>query len=274
MNSISPEFVERYQILYAKDPKSRIFAPLAEAYRRMGLLKEALQVSQNGVEDHPHFASGLLTHAKILNELNYKKEAIYYLRKAVDLAPENILAQSTLASLLMEAKEAREALQVYKMILYLNPEHAEALKAVKKLESLSAEDFDEDSFTMGQLDFLHTEQKKQINTNAAPIAQNKILSQDQLKQLERMLSLADAFIVRNDIEKAMSTLNAAVIELGEHKELSQRLNMLRANKFVELPEADEEDKSFLRKQKSGIQDKIDLLENLLQRINMRRLDAL
>jgi hypothetical protein len=32
------ELLERYQILLEKDPRSQVFAPLAEAYRKMGLL--------------------------------------------------------------------------------------------------------------------------------------------------------------------------------------------------------------------------------------------
>ncbi len=272
MSAISPEFVEKYQILYDKDPKSRIFAPLAEAYRRMGMLKEALQISQNGVEDHPNFASGLLTHAKILSELQHSKQALHYLKKAVDLAPENILAQSTLAKLLVEQKELKEALQVYKMILFLNPEHQEAQKAVKKLESLSAEDFDDESFVMSHLEFQTT--KKTIPSEFQNLAKNKILSNEQQKQLERMISLADAFIARNDTEKAIQTLSAAILELGEQKDLVKRLNMLSPNKEVELPEIAEDDKNYLRLQKSGILKKIELLESLLQRVNMRRLDAL
>ena len=44
MNPVNPEFVERFQIMYQKDPNSRVFAPLAECYRKMGLLDEALRL--------------------------------------------------------------------------------------------------------------------------------------------------------------------------------------------------------------------------------------
>ena len=58
MDETNPEFIERYQKLYEEDPKSRIFAPLAEAYRKMGLINEALELAQNGVKIHPQFSGG------------------------------------------------------------------------------------------------------------------------------------------------------------------------------------------------------------------------
>ena len=41
IQNVNPEFVERYQLELARDPRSRVFAALSEAYRKMGLLDEA-----------------------------------------------------------------------------------------------------------------------------------------------------------------------------------------------------------------------------------------
>src|SRR6185312_9107047 len=93
MDEINPEFVERYQRLYEADPKSRIFAPLAEAYRKMGLLNEARDVAESGVANHPDFPGGRVALGRVLNDLGLIEEAVRELKKAAELAPENILAQ-------------------------------------------------------------------------------------------------------------------------------------------------------------------------------------
>lgn len=49
-SDLNPEFVERCQILLSQDPKSRIFAPLAEAYRKMSLFDEAEAVAKRRIK--------------------------------------------------------------------------------------------------------------------------------------------------------------------------------------------------------------------------------
>jgi len=55
MQDIQPELIEKYQIQLEKDPKSQVFAPLSEAYRKMGLLEEAFRIAVRGVQFNPQF---------------------------------------------------------------------------------------------------------------------------------------------------------------------------------------------------------------------------
>ena len=227
MNSINPELIERYQLLYQKDPKSKVFAPLAEAYRKMGMIEEAFQLAKEGVQNHPHFPSGRVALAKILIEKKKIEEAADHLQHAVDISPENILAQSLLAKSLMDLRRPKEALKAYKMLLYLNPGHVVAQNAVKRLESLSAEDYDSDVFSFKHLkenldnvDFIERQHGSEDPQGA---------HQTQ-RYLERMISLADAFIVRNDIERAILTLEKAKERLKKQPEIERRLQMLLERK--------------------------------------------
>ncbi len=257
MNSINPELIERYQILYQEDPKSKVFAPLAEAYRKMGMIEEALQVAKEGVAFHPHFPSGRVALAKILLEKKQLEQAAEHLQHAVDISPENILAQSLLAKTMMDLRRPKDALKAYKMLLFLNPDHKIAQNAVKRLESLSAEDFDSDIFSFKNLkenldnvDFID-----RLNTETEP----KGTYQTQ-RYLERMISLADAFIVRNDVEKAIQTLEKAQERLKKQPEIERRLFMLQDRK------QDSEDSASPSTQTK----KIAFLERLLLRINERK----
>lgn len=257
VNSINPELVERYQMLYQKDPKSKVFAPLAEAYRKMGMIEEAYQVAKQGVKDHPHFPSGRVALAKVLLDKKKLEEAADHLQHAVDISPENIMAQTLLAKAMMDLRRPKEALKAYKMLLFLNPDHKIAATAVKRLESLSAEDFDSDVFSFKRL----KENLENLDfIERSHTAEDPHGTHQTQRYLERTISLADAFIVRNDIEKAILTLEKAQEKLKKQPEIEKRLKMLLDRK------QEQEDAS----QTPQPTKKIAFLERLLLRIDQRK----
>src|ERR1700722_3369005 len=111
-------FVERYQLLYEKNPDSRVFAPLAEAYRRMGLIDEAIDLAEKGVQKHPLFASGRVALGKCLVQKGLFERAVEQLKAAVELSPENLLAHQLLAECYARLKQPFKALDAYKMALF------------------------------------------------------------------------------------------------------------------------------------------------------------
>jgi len=232
MEGINPEFIERYQLLYEQNPKSKIFAPLAEAYRKMGLLKEALEVAESGVSIHPDFAGGHVVLGKILLDLNKVDLATKALRKAAELAPENILAQATLGELLLKQKDPKGALRAYKMLLFLQPENKKARKAVRKLESLTADEYDKDVFTMRPLKEAVKDWKGVGEEKLTPLEPqsetqvNKGVEVKKIKSLERLVSLADAFLARNDMDRAKETMEEAERQFGQHPEITKRFRLL------------------------------------------------
>jgi tetratricopeptide (TPR) repeat protein len=134
MNNDVSAFVERYQLLYEKDPTSKVFAPLAEAYRRMGLLDEAIDLAKSGVALHPHFASGRVALGKCYAQKGELEKAIEHLKAAVDLSPENLLAHQILAECFVKIKKPADALNEFKMVLFLNPDDDKVAQIVRKLE--------------------------------------------------------------------------------------------------------------------------------------------
>ena len=50
---MSPKYdpnLEKYLKEYQENPRSRVFAPLAEAYRKSGLIDEAIDICREGLE--------------------------------------------------------------------------------------------------------------------------------------------------------------------------------------------------------------------------------
>ena len=213
MPSVNAEFIERYQIEFERNPRSKVFAALAEAYRKMGLLDAAVDICKQGISHHPSFVSGRVAFAKVLLEKKAFAEALPHLQAAAQLSPDNILAHSLLAETLLQLKRPKEAWRAYKMVLFLNPHDSKAQAAVKKWEFLSADEYGADTFAMQSLDQVSRREE------SSPL------------RLERALSVADAFTVRNEIANALEVLEHAVHELGERPELKQRLQLLRGRQL-------------------------------------------
>ncbi|MFM6927549.1 MAG: tetratricopeptide repeat protein [Bdellovibrio sp.] len=263
MPKIEASAIEKYQNILAKDPTSQVFAPLAEAYREMGMLKESLQIVTAGVQRHPQFVGGLVTYAKALRDAGQLGRALEALKKATALAPENILAHQLLAETHLASKNAKEALKAFKMVLFLNPNSQSAQKAVQKLESLTADEYDDDVFSMTKLPQVNLDSPESSPATAtveafkpAPVPKNKAL--------ERMLSLIDAFIVRNDLEKANALLKDTRIEYGDNPEIERRMKTLQ----VRYNDNDEPVplKPLMPRDHLIRQKKIEVLEMMLRKI--------
>lgn len=230
------ETINKYQDIYRKDPQSKIFAPLAEAYRKAGKLEHSFEIAQKGIQDHPEFASGQVTFARILIDMNESEKAIEHLRLATEMSPDNFLAHKLLGETYIHLKQPTKALQVFKMALYLDPLDEFAKKMVKKLESLSASEFTDDSlFEPAFNSSAHFELERSSEENGPQnIAPHKTpaIERPDIKaaksfktlghQLDRYVSLIDAYVSRNDYVRATSTLKEALDKLGKSPELQRR----------------------------------------------------
>lgn len=244
MAKLEASVIEKYQLILAKDPNSQVFAPLAEAYREMGLIKEATQIVTAGVQRHPQFVGGLVTYARIFREIGKTDAALEALKKATALSPENILAHQLTAEIELSNRNAKGALKAFKMVLFLNPTSKSAQKAIQKLESFTADEYDDDVFSMAQLPKVNLDtpppEKKIITetvTSAKSLEGRPQEQRPREKALERIVSLIDAFIVRNDLEKAQILLNDSRKQFGDHPEIAKRTKslQLRFNETDEPP---------------------------------------
>lgn len=127
--------IETYLQIIAKDPHSTAFVPLAEAYRQLGLLDDALQIARFGTENLPHFCPGFAIMGRVLCQMGRFSEAADIFARALDIDDES---QSTLLGLARlhlsrsEQDQAREILQ-RTVRLYPEDETARAMLAVMDL---------------------------------------------------------------------------------------------------------------------------------------------
>lgn len=222
---ISADVIEKYQTILRHNPSSQVFAPLADAYLERGLTLQAEDLAKTGTERHPLFPAGFLVLGKIYLKIQKPDEAVKVLQKCIQLSPQNILAHQLLGDAFMAQKMPLEALRAYKMTLFLNPYSAKAKKAVEKLESASALEFEEDTFAMAKLSDLKQVQKNQPEHEGDG------------KSIKPLLQLVDAFLIRGDREQAAELLNEARVEFGSHPELESRLKKISGQTSIERMQA-------------------------------------
>jgi tetratricopeptide (TPR) repeat protein len=120
---------------YQEDPQSRVFAPLAEAYRKAGLVDEAIEIAREGLRIHPEFVGGRVALARALFDKKLYPEVIDQLAPVVRDNPDNLIAQRLSAESNLMVGRMVDALNAYKMLLFFAPHDPETGKIVRELEA-------------------------------------------------------------------------------------------------------------------------------------------
>jgi tetratricopeptide (TPR) repeat protein len=130
-NPILYSYLKKYQ----EDPNSRVFAPLAEAYRKVNRIDEAIEIAREGLKIHPGFIGGRVALARALFDKQLYDEVIEELKPVIRDAPDNLVAQRLVADSYLIQGQVADALGAYKMLLYFAPQDLEAAQLVQELES-------------------------------------------------------------------------------------------------------------------------------------------
>lgn len=126
--------IKKYEEILTKDPASYCFAPLAELYRKLGLLDDALAVAQRGSAVHPDYVGGQLALGRIYFDKGMKAESRTVLEQVVKATPDNIQALKLLAQLQVEAGETSAANVSLQEVLRLNPADLESRVLLDSLD--------------------------------------------------------------------------------------------------------------------------------------------
>jgi len=138
-----PPHFREYMRRYQEEPTSRVFAPLAEAYRRLGRLDEAIDICIEGLKHHPDFPGGRVALARCFFDKKKYAKAKDELEIVVGISPDNILAQRLLGDCFFSLKEMEQALRCYKLASVLSPEDVGLQDKIHRMElQLSRGDFD------------------------------------------------------------------------------------------------------------------------------------
>lgn len=132
---LSPE-IQRLTEKLARDPKSRLFAQLADAYRKCGMFEEAVQVCKQGLEHHPRYASAHIVLGRCYYGKGMLALAKEHLGTALEIDPRNLVALALLGDINLSQGLRDEAIGLYQRVIELDP-LSEAV--MEKLEQLTGE---------------------------------------------------------------------------------------------------------------------------------------
>lgn len=121
---------------YARDPTSRIFVQLADAYRKNNMVDEALDVLNKGIEYHPQYALAYLVIGKCYYEKRAHVQAKDAFEKTIALDPQNIVALRMLAKTYEMLKDDKGQISAYKSIIAIDPLDNQAKERLAMLEAL------------------------------------------------------------------------------------------------------------------------------------------
>lgn len=248
------------------NPKFPQFARLADLYLSRDMNDEAESLVRQGLKFHPRSIGGLVLMGRILKLKKMYVEALAPLSDAIKLAPENWRAWLESAEAYLELKNGKAALKAFKKVLFFNPTHPLARRAVAKLELLTADEYEDDLFQLKKLPetVAHTNSgAKEVNVWSKPD-----------DALIRIISFVDALIVRQESAKALALLNEWTAKNGAHPEIESRrlkLSVFETPSYLQHKSATN---SSLAKTKIINEKKIAVLQMLLRRIETNKSDML
>ena len=130
---MSDQDIQKYEQMLVEDPQSRAFAPLAEAYRKVGKLDDAIRVAETGLEIHPGYTGGLVVLGRAHFEKKELDKATEILEKAVSENPESYLGQKFLGKALMDKGEIQKALRALEAANMLSPDDGEVVSLLEEI---------------------------------------------------------------------------------------------------------------------------------------------
>lgn len=155
-NMAKPSQLEKLEKKLKKNPQSRLFFPLAEAYRNDGDYEKAIEIYRQGLANHPNYVSARVSLGRALLELGKNDEALAELEQVVDSVPENLMAHKLVAEIYYSKGDFGPAQEQFEAVLLLNPDDNEAKVRLDELNSIlssAAADDSEDDEESDDLDF-------------------------------------------------------------------------------------------------------------------------
>lgn len=116
--------LEHYLRIFQENPDSRVFAPLADLYRRLGRLDDAERICREGLRRHPYYAGGRVALAHILFDKGQLQEAFDEVESIVTYYPDNLLARKILIKTLMSIGQKDRAHRELEALRAIAPEVA------------------------------------------------------------------------------------------------------------------------------------------------------
>jgi tetratricopeptide (TPR) repeat protein len=140
-DGVFPDRLTQLRARWESDPASRIFLQLAEEYRHLGRVQDALAVLDKGLQEHPGYLSALVAKGRCHLELADGESARVVLERVVKQDATQMVANKLLVRAYLETGDpvkARERLDLYSLLNDSDPEIEDLRRRIRQLERPAA----------------------------------------------------------------------------------------------------------------------------------------
>jgi len=130
--------IDKLEARFRDNPKGRNFAPLADAYRKAGLIDNAVDLCQNGLKLHPDYVSAYIVYARCLVDKKDDAAALGVFKQVLGLDGENIIALRGLAELAERNGKYGEEVEWLSRLLNADPMNGDAAEALARAKGKAA----------------------------------------------------------------------------------------------------------------------------------------
>lgn len=127
--------LDKLEARFQQNPKGRNFAPLADAYRKAGLIDNAIGLCQEGLKLHPDYVSAYIVYARCLVDKKDDGSALDVFKKVLELDGENIIALRGLAELSERNGRHDEEVEWLTRLLNADPMNGDAAEALARAKA-------------------------------------------------------------------------------------------------------------------------------------------
>jgi tetratricopeptide (TPR) repeat protein len=140
-DGVFPDRLTQLRARWESDPASRIFLQLAEEYRHLGRVQDALMILDKGLKEHPGYLSALVAKGRCHLELGEGEEARTVLERVVKQDATQMVANKLLVRAYLETSDpvkARERLDLYSLLNDSDPEIEDLRRRIRQMEKPAA----------------------------------------------------------------------------------------------------------------------------------------
>ncbi len=120
---------------YNRAPDSRLFAPLADAYRKNGQIDKAIELCEKGLEKYSDYASARVILGKCFYDKGATQRARVEFARVLEIDPDNMVARKYMGEILLAENRKEEAAEHFRHLLAIDPTNEEASKTLEEIES-------------------------------------------------------------------------------------------------------------------------------------------
>ena len=119
---------------YDRAPESRLFAPLADAYRKIGQVDRAIELCEAGLIRYPDYASAHVILGKCFYDKGATERSRAEFLRVIELDPENMVALKFMGDIQLAEGKRDDAVSYLRKLLAIDPTNGEAAAMLEGIE--------------------------------------------------------------------------------------------------------------------------------------------